>query len=170
VAASGRRVERTRGGWYRLRLNPEERAILADLPAQLTEILESRDPALRRLFPPAYADDPRRSAEFDRLMREDLLARHRSNLDTLRRTASIERLTQEEMTSWLGALNALRLTLGTRLDVDEDHHELDLPESDPRFVPMIVYGYLGGLQEEIVEAMSEGLDPAGLPDAPRPPA
>ena len=45
-----------------------ERLFLADLAAQLVEVLEAdgTDPAVERLLPQAYPDDPSASAEFRR--------------------------------------------------------------------------------------------------------
>ena len=76
-----RRVKRTRRGGFELNLPPEEREVLRSLPAQLREILPSEDPAVGRLFPPAYPHDPDNSAEFLRLVRDDLLAGHVEALD-----------------------------------------------------------------------------------------
>src|SRR5205823_1081916 len=53
---SDRRVVRTRKGDFELRLPAGERDILRSLPGQLRELLTTDDPALERLFPPAYKD------------------------------------------------------------------------------------------------------------------
>lgn len=169
AASFGPRVARTRDGRFRIRLGPEERAILRELPGQLRAILGTDDPSLRRLFPPAYEDDPARSAEFDRLVREDLLARHRGHLDVLAATVGADSLDEEQLEAWLGALNGLRLTLGTRLDVTEELYDVGIPEPDPRYPAFALYLYLGWLQEEVVAALAQGIDPAGIPDAPAPP-
>ena len=47
--------DRKRGG-YTLNLPPEERELLRTLPGQFREVLQTGDPSLRRLFPPAYTD------------------------------------------------------------------------------------------------------------------
>ena len=54
------RITRTRKGEIRLRLPAEEQALLQGLPAQLRALLQEEpdDPALRRLFPPAYVEHP----------------------------------------------------------------------------------------------------------------
>lgn len=167
--AFGRRIARGRDGRLRVRLPAEERSILRDLPGQLRAMLGSEHPALRRLFLPAYEDDPERSAEFDRLMREDLLARHRANLDVLEATADATELDAEQAEAWLGAVNDLRLALGTRLDVTEELYDEGMPEDDPRYPAFALYLYLGWLEEQIVTALAESLDPAGTPGAPEPP-
>ena len=65
------------------------------------------------------------------------------------------------MADWLGTLNNLRLVLGTRLDVTEDMDPSDITESDPDASPLALYYYLGWLEAEMVQAMAEGLNPAG---------
>jgi hypothetical protein len=71
----------------------------------------------------------------------------------MRETVSRERLTAEEAESWLLGLNALRLVLGTRLDVREDEPPRVDP-SDPQAHETAVYVYLSYLQEQLVEAMA----------------
>ncbi|QES41838.1 DUF2017 domain-containing protein [Streptomyces venezuelae] len=133
------------------------------------------DPVMRRLLPDAYggpggedsagdADELRAySAEFRRFTENDLRAKKRDDalvvirsLDSM--TASGEggavlKLSVEESQQWLGALNDLRLAIGTRLEVsDEDDADLlyHLPDSDPRKPMVMAYLWLGGLQETLV--------------------
>jgi hypothetical protein len=145
------------GGGFRLRLSKQERDILRDLPGQLREILESDDPALRRLFPPAYQGDPEREGEYRRLVHDDLVAGRRRALEVMESTVDARLLDQEQLTAWLGALNDLRLVLGTRLDVTEDDYDRELPQDDPRAAAMALYHYLGWLEAQAVEALAEGL-------------
>ncbi|MCQ4083826.1 DUF2017 domain-containing protein [Streptomyces sp. RB6PN25] len=131
------------------------------------------DPALARLFPSAYIDpekEPdeeaeRASGEFRRYTENDLRARKRE--DALAVVRCLDRLTpggdggavlkvtEADAKRWLGALNDLRLTIGTRLEVDEDpESELyHLPDDDPRKPLMMAYLWLGGLQETLVETL-----------------
>lgn len=132
------------------------------------------DPVLARLFPDAYGgpdlvpdDDVRAaSAEFRRYTENDLRSRKREDalaliraLDTLAPTGGGNaelRLKPEECRQWLGALNDLRLAIGTRLEVtdEEDGGELlRLPDSDPRKPMVMAYLWLGGLQETLVESL-----------------
>ncbi|MFJ9471842.1 DUF2017 domain-containing protein [Streptomyces caniferus] len=131
------------------------------------------DPALARLFPDAYGgpdlvpdDDVRAaSAEFRRYTENDLRARKREDalaliraLDTLAPAgdSAMLRLDPRECRQWLGALNDLRLAIGTRLEVtdEEDGGELlRLPDSDPRKPMVMAYLWLGGLQETLVESL-----------------
>jgi uncharacterized protein DUF2017 len=121
-----------------------------------------QDPALARLFPDAYPDDPEAAAEFRRFTQADLGAerRRRASLAvaSLARIPSGGRLTlsEKEALAWLGALNDMRLVLGTRLEITTDDQEpgQDFGPSDPRSAYIPVYYYLGYLQETLVEALS----------------
>lgn len=151
-----RRVKRGGGGEVQLRLPPEERDLLRGLPGQLRSMLgdEPEDPALRRLFPPAYTDAPDHEAEYRQLMGDELVEKHLSALTVLEETAEAERLTEEQANAWLSALNDLRLVLGTRLDVSEDMLADEVDPSDPEAPALALYAYLSWLQEQLVDALS----------------
>ncbi|WP_262699833.1 MULTISPECIES: DUF2017 domain-containing protein [Streptomyces] len=150
-------------------------ALFADGPSKPPE-----DPALARLFPDAYSPPDRElgareekeareaSAEFRRFTENDLRARKRDDaltvvrdLDALGSGSSggapgVLELTPEKSGQWLGALNDLRLAIGTRLEVtDEDDggELLGLPDSDPRKPMVMAYFWLGGLQETLIETL-----------------
>jgi Domain of unknown function (DUF2017) len=153
------RIERTGAGDLRIRLSQAERELLRGLPAELRRLLEvsPEDPAARRLFPPAYEVDQDAEKEYRRLMRDELLAGRRDALRVLEETADRERLTQEELGAWLGALNDIRLVLGTRLGVTEELYEDELDPEDPQARETAVYFYLTWLQEQLVEAAAAEL-------------
>jgi hypothetical protein len=153
-------VRRSRGGFH-LRLSRRERDALRSLPGQLQELLERDDPSAARLFPPAYGDDPERNAEYEALVRDDLMAQRLASLRVMEDTLDASRLTEDQMADWLGTLNNLRLVMGTKLDVTEDMDPADLRPDDPNAPLMALYYYLGWLEEEVVRALAEGLDPAG---------
>ncbi|MFB1045676.1 DUF2017 domain-containing protein [Streptomyces chrestomyceticus] len=123
------------------------------------------------------------AAEFRRYTENDLRARKREDalavvraLDALgpvggaRRTGdsdatapegtvdgAVLRLKPDESRQWLGALNDLRLAIGTRLEVtdeDESGELLRLPDSDPRKPMVMAYLWLGGLQESLIETLT----------------
>ena len=144
----------TPDGRFRPNLEPHERAFLGDLPRQLRELLDSDDPSLRRLFPTAYHDDPERDAEFQRLMREDLVRRRTETAELLERTASADTLSPDEMHMWMTAINDLRLVLGTQLDVSEGMDLGEMAEDDPRLPQLAVYGWLSMLLEQVIHALS----------------
>ncbi|WP_137989096.1 DUF2017 domain-containing protein [Streptomyces vilmorinianum] len=131
------------------------------------------DPALKRLFPDAYGDEDEElraaAADFRRYTENDLRARKREDalavirsLDALSPTGeggAVLKLTADESRSWLGALNDLRLTIGTRLEVtdeDESGELYRLPDSDPRKPMVMAYLWLGALQESLVETLMPG--------------
>jgi Domain of unknown function (DUF2017) len=149
-------VHRIRGGRFRLRLTDEEREVLRALPGQLREILDTDDPSLRRLHPPAYQDDPEREAEYRRLVRDDLLRLRLQALEVMEATIDAGTLDQEQMAAWLAAINDLRLVLGTRLDVTEEMYEQGIPPEDPRAATFALYQFLGWLEEQVVAALAAG--------------
>ena len=153
-----RRVRRTRKGDYEIRLPQPERRLLATVVPQLRAVLAedggaAADPNLRRLFPTAYPDEPDLDREYRGLVADDLLARRLAALDTVAETVDATRLDEEQMLAWLGAVNDLRLVLGTRLDVSEDT-DLSVHADDPDANSLAVYAYLGILLESIVIALS----------------
>jgi hypothetical protein len=150
-----RRVKRMRNGQFQLRLPPEERNLLRTLPHQLRELLATDDPGLRRLFPPAYVDDPERESEYRRLMADDLMASRKAALDIVEETIDADVLDAEQLTAWMGAVNDLRLVLGTNLDVSEDMDLDDIADDHPSAPIFALYGYLGWLQEQIVAALAD---------------
>ncbi|GLF93485.1 DUF2017 domain-containing protein [Streptomyces yaizuensis] len=133
------------------------------------------DPALARLFPDAYggpdAEEADRSlreasAEFRRFTENDLRTHKRDDalavvraLDALspgEEGGAVLTLPPGECVHWLRALNDLRLTIGTRLEVtDEDESSAlyRLPDSDPRKPMVMAYLWLGVLQETLVETL-----------------
>jgi Domain of unknown function (DUF2017) len=180
---------RNRHGQVWLHLPDTERTLMRSLLDQLGQLLASEepqepdrpmdpleamvgiepsaerpsDPALARLFPDAY-DDPELADEFRRFTQRDLrsskLENQRTALATLDRPDPTQ-LSAEECHAWLAALNDLRLTLGTRLEVTEDGADqfADLPEDDPRRALYVVYDWLTYHQDRLVHALEKGLRP-----------
>ncbi|WP_328747811.1 DUF2017 domain-containing protein [Streptomyces sp. NBC_00285] len=136
------------------------------------------DPVLRRLFPDAYGDpegapqakeaEEQReySAEFRRYTENDLRTGKRESalvvirsLDALHSAGdggAVLKLSTGESQKWLGALNDLRLAIGSRLDItDEEDTDLlyRLPDEDPRKPMVMAYLWLGGLQETLVTTL-----------------
>jgi Domain of unknown function (DUF2017) len=155
-----RRVKRTRRGDYELRIPQVEREILRSLPGELRTILSSDDPARSRLFPPAYGDDAEQSEEFDRLVGSDLMSQRMGAIEVMEATIDAERVDEDQLLAWLGAINDLRLVLGTRLDVSEED-PIDFPDTDPRVGADALYYYLGWLEEQVVAELAAGVDPSG---------
>ncbi len=175
---------RNRHGQVWLHLGDPDRGLMADLLDQMVAMLAEPeadepadpladlvgidptaqrpdDPALARLFPDAY-EDPDDADEFRRFTQRDLRTGKLGNLRTA--AASLgrpdpTRLSQEECLAWLGALNDLRLTLGTRLGITEDGTDelLGLADDDPRRAMSLVYDWLTYHQDRLVHALQKGV-------------
>jgi len=182
---------RTVTGRFVLRLDDLEKGLLGSLIAQLADLLapkqeldpmaamvgidpgaeRSNDPALARLFPDAYSDDEEAASEFrrftERSLRETKMAHARTVAHSIDRSGNKIVLGDADAQAWLGTLNDLRLTLGSRLGIDEDNHEdfLALPEDHPTFALYHVYDWLTFLQDTLIRALT-GFDAELVADEP----
>jgi hypothetical protein len=155
-------VERVRGGGYRLNLDRDERAVIAGMIAQLRDVLVSSTPdapQLRRLFPTAYASDPEKDAEYQRLMREELVGSRLAAIEVVLGVLAPDvpdkpLLDGEQLGQLMTSLNSLRLVLGTICDVGEDDDLSDITPDHPLFAEYHAYGYLSYLLDAVVEALS----------------
>ncbi|MDA8400628.1 MAG: DUF2017 family protein [Actinomycetota bacterium] len=158
-----RRVRRLSAGRYRVRLPMTERLLLMTLSTQLVTMLSSdkpsSDPSLRRLFPPAYVDDEHAERNYQELVRQDLLARRSRALDAVNHVTHSDQVDEETMESFLEALNALRLVIGTHLDVSENLDDITT-QDDAQSPAMSAYAYLSWLEGQVVDAMAASLPPS----------
>ena len=186
------RFVRSAKGTITCSLAGEEAVVLANLLGQLVELLSDdrvergetggddelaqligrmgsteppSDPALRRLLPPAYADEEQ-AGEFRRFTEADLRTSKvdgaQALIEDLGEANDSDRvvldLGEQDALTLLRSLNDLRLTLGTRLEVSEDDPDdrFDtLPEDDPTRWTFEVYAWLGWLQETLVDALDQ---------------
>jgi hypothetical protein len=164
-----------------LRLEAEERTVLASLAASLAEMLAPDgadadadplaamvgmstapanmpdDPALRRLLPDAY-DDPDGAAEFRRLtdagLRAEKVANLRRIVDGAAATGGVVRIGIDDVDGWFAGLNDIRLVLGERLEMTEEREHLeDLDQGDPRLPLLAAYDWLSMVQELMIHAL-----------------
>jgi hypothetical protein len=150
------RIRRTRRGTYRVELPEEERDLLRRLLPQLRALVAGEDPAdgrTRRLHPPAYTDDAEADADYQRLMREDLEASRLAALDAVEASVDATELDEQQLLSWLGSVNNLRLVLGTILDVSEELEMGAVPDETPDVEAYALYAYLSSLLGEMVDAL-----------------
>jgi hypothetical protein len=156
-------IERVADGFV-FNIDDDERQLIARLLTELGQLLmgESGDPRLIRIFPPAYhlADDAEADAEYQRLMREDLVASRLSGIATV--NLSLQEpgpVGEEAMIAFVQAINGLRLVLGTMLDVVEDHDPDAIDESDPLISEHHLYNFLSWLLDWAVQALGEPVTP-----------
>lgn len=156
-------------------LGADEAQVLRQLVGELVfmlgdESLDRDDPVIERLFPDAYRADAETAAEFRHLTEGDLKAVKLDQIgavlaclpDDAEEPVEIA-LDDETTDAWLRALTDMRLALGTRLGVTDDtvlEDELDEAvlrhPTSPRVAHLCVYGYLGVLQESLLEALTSG--------------
>ena len=147
-------VRRARDGTFQLRMSDDERDLIASLAGQLRDLLVSDETeGLERLFPPGYANDPDREQEYQQLTHDELLTKRLASVDIVEQTVTETSLDENQLNAWMGAVNDLRLVLGTRLDVTEDMDDIAL--DDPRAGAFAVYHYLTHLLAEIVSSLAD---------------
>lgn len=157
-----------------LELSRLEAAHLAGLVTQFAELLEETgdgvpdDPAVQRLVPDGYADNPAAAREFRDLTQRELLERRSTDAATVLAdlagaigdvgTAKTEgsdaelvettlvRLDGDALQAWLRTLAAIRLVLASRLGIE---HEDDHDDDDPRYG---VYDWIGYRLDGLVRA------------------
>ncbi|MFM8687276.1 MAG: DUF2017 family protein, partial [Acidimicrobiaceae bacterium] len=129
------------------------------------------DANLRRLFPTAYNNDAKKDAEYQRLMRDELLESRLAAIDvTIKVIAQDDEISAEEIDAFARSINSLRLVLGTTLDIAEsdygsqsdtqqsENSDSDgASEADEFLIQKELYEYLGWLLEWTVGAQSSGL-------------
>ncbi len=152
--------KRTRNDDVAVRIPDEWRALLSSIAAQMGELMDDPDAdGVRRLFPPAYADDAERDAGYQILSRDALIDGRLAAAQTVRETARNEHLTWDELECWSRVVADARLVLGTTLDIGEDDEPVDF--DDPENAGQQVYYLLGYLLELMIEVMTSALDPDG---------
>ena len=145
---------------FRLELDTDERALVVRLMEQLRGLISEApadDVRLRRLFPTAYHDDPERDGEYQRLMRDELVLSRLASLDAVETALAQDLLTGDQLAAFMRSLNALRLVLGTLLDVDDDTDPSTLDPDHPLFAEHQLYVWLSWMLEHVVEALHHGL-------------
>jgi hypothetical protein len=160
-------LKRRRDGDYDLKLGTVERQILVALCADLRAGLGDThghlgdEPTFRRLFPTAYLNEPDLERSYQEMVGDELVATRVRALETVERTCEEGRLARPDLDLWLTALNALRLVLGTRLDVGEQHDVDDIDEDDPDLHAHAVYDFLSAMLAMVL--MEVAADPGWGP-------
>lgn len=161
-------IIRLKNGNYKIDLADDHRQLLTQLVEQLRDSLTTTtdDANLRRLFPTAYNNDAKKDAEYQRLMRDELLESRLAAIDvTIKVIAQNDEISAEEIDAFTKSINSLRLVLGTTLDIAEsdygaqsdDSDSDETSEADEYSIQKELYEYLGWLLEWTVTAQSSGL-------------
>lgn len=142
-------------------LGPDERAVIRAVCEDLTSVLDdgAANPALRRLFPSAHATDPEVDRHYQEMVHDDLLGSRREVLAAVAESADRADLDRATLEQWMVGLNAVRLVLGTVLDVSEDGYP-DLDPDDPMLSTWAVYEFLGSVVDAAVSSLSDTLGDA----------
>ncbi len=142
-------------------IGEHETAAVINLVGQLRDLLTepADDPDAKalmiRLFPVAYPDDDEMEAEYQRLMREELVQSKLAAFDMIEAAlGSDDPIDEGRLVGVMQSINSIRLVLGNILDVSDDpaidevddEHE-DSPEYE-------LYSYLSWLLEWCVKALS----------------
>jgi hypothetical protein len=154
------------GDQYVFNFGEGESELLTRLLNELSQLVvgEADDERLVRIFPPAYhlPTDAEADAEYQRLMREELVATRLSGIAVVNAALrATEPVDDETMTAFVQSINGLRLVLGTMLDVSEDMDPDDIDDEHPMAGEYHLYNFLSWLLDWAVRAMSEPLSEAG---------
>lgn len=147
---------------YRVAVEPDEAALILRLVVELRSLLtdETTDAhaqmLLARLFPTAYPDDEEFEEEYQRLMREELVASKLSALDVVESALAedAEPLDDAGLLAVMQSINSVRLVLGTMLEVNDDPDADEVRAGLEQSPEYALYGYLSWLLEHCVRALS----------------
>lgn len=145
---------------FGLFFSEDERALVGRLVEQLRGLLTQApddDPRIRRLFPTAYHDDPEHDGEYHRLMRDELVASRVAALDMVESAMERDVVNEDELAGLMRSINAIRLVLGTLLDLDDDSDPAPVDDDDPLYAERQLYLWLSWVLEHVVEALHRGL-------------
>lgn len=156
-----RRPVRRSGSGFVVDLRDEETALVRRLIGQLRALLTDDDPdaesqaLIVRLFPVAYPDDDEMEAEYQRLMRDELVQSKLAAFDIIDdAVGGGAPIDEGQLLAVMQSINSIRLVLGVVLDVSDDpdrdevSHQL---EDSPEYH---LYSYLSALLDACVQALT----------------
>jgi hypothetical protein len=137
-----------------IELSPAELELMRTLLTQYEEMVASTgdDPALTRLFPVAYRDDPDAAAEFARYTRSGLVDTKTANAGAVAAALTggeLVELSPDAAERWLPVLTDLRLIVAERIGIHADDDPV------PEDALGEVYHWLGQLQAYLIDAIEE---------------
>jgi hypothetical protein len=163
-----KKFRRDASGMLTARFEAREAELLRRLARDTTQILtasrgpiiEKEDPALKRLLPDAYPDDPEASAEFRRFTADGLAERKirnsKSLIDGLGENAGVRVsvvLDDQAAQAWLRTLTDIRLILAARLGIERDG-DVGFRGTADSFRRSIEYQWVGYVQESLIRALN----------------
>lgn len=141
------------GDEVRIEFEAEEAGLLTVLAHQFADVVRDPElddaPLLAMLFPDAYRDDSEAAAEFHRYTRDELEQRKIEAAERIAGTAheGVVVLDAEAADTWIRALTAIRMMVGSRLGIRTD-------DDEPGEGPLAdIYGWMGELQWVLVELL-----------------
>jgi hypothetical protein len=145
------------GDGFSINLDTDERQLLVRLMGELRELLsgDQGNVLLGRLYPVAYPDDEEKEAEYQRLMREELVASRLAAADAVAAALDPDRtgpMTEAETIAFMQSINAIRLVLGTLLGITDDDSADEADDADSPEHQL--YAFLSWLLEWTVRALS----------------
>jgi hypothetical protein len=157
---------RRSGEGFVIDLGPEEAALVQRLLTELRQLLTTSTPdsderlLLVRLFPVVHPDDEQAEAEYQRLMRDELIESKLAAMDRVDEVLGAgggrnDRLFDEEqLVAFMQSVNAIRLVLGTMLGVTDDPDADEVVEQMENSPEYHLYTYLSWLLDQCVRAIS----------------
>jgi hypothetical protein len=156
---------RESGNGFLIELGEDEAMLVTRLLDDLRQLLTNPSPdsserlLMVRLFPVAHPDDEDAEAEYQRLMRDELV---QSKLEAIAQVETVltaerrsDRVVDEiGLVAFMQSLNAIRLVLGTMLGVTDDPSQDEVDEQLESSPEYHLYAYLSWLLEHCVRAVS----------------
>jgi hypothetical protein len=153
------RIVTRSGSGFVLHIGKDERDVVSRLLEELRTMQSDPEAAeaTTRLFPVVHPGDVEQEAEYQRLMRDELITSRAAGIDTavevLSRPGRKVAIDADEMLAFVRAVNSVRLVLGTILEVSEDD-DLDAPPELVESPEYQLYGYLSYVLDACIRALS----------------
>jgi len=149
-------VQAVDDGWI-IHLETDERELLVRLMGELRELLTGPEDnvLIGRLFPEAYPDDQEKEAEYQRLMRDELVESRLAAIGSVTETlgpGGPSLLNESEVFAFLQSINAIRLVLGSMLGITDDESAEVADDQDTS--EHNLYNFLGWILEWTVRSLS----------------
>lgn len=152
---------RRRNDGFVVDLGADESALVTRLTGELRSLLTDPEPSheaktlLARLFPVAYPDDEEMEAEYQRLMRDELVQSKLASFDIIDAAVTDdEPIDEGRLIAVMQSINSIRLVLGAMLDVSDDPDTDEVAEGEEDSPEYELYGYLSWLLEWCVKALT----------------